>query len=113
MGRSKTNEQREGASMKKLVALMLGLALLTMVVTPQAEAAHGRGTAFVLGALTGALVAGAVATSYYPSYYSPYPQPVVVQQPIYQPYPVYQPVYVPAVYAPGLYYGASWGWYYR
>ena len=99
--------------MKKLVVLMLGLALLTMVVTPQAEARHG-GTAFALGALTGALVAGAVASSYYypPSYY-PYAQPVVVQQPVYQTYPVYQPFYAAPIYAPSLYYGASWGWYYR
>ncbi len=100
--------------MKKLVAVMLGLALLTVVVTPQAEARHGRGTAFVLGALTGALVAGAVATSYYyPSYYYPYPQPVMVQQPVYQPYPVYPPVHVGPVYTPAINYGASWGWYYR
>ena len=65
--------------MKKVVALMLGLALLAVIVTPQAEAAHGRGTAFFVGALTGALVAGAVASSYaYPAYYYSYPQPVVV-----------------------------------
>ncbi len=101
--------------MKKLMALGLGLALLTMALTPQAEAGHG-GTAFVLGALTGALVAAAVATSYaYPAYYYSYsyPQTVVVQQPIYQPYPVYQPVYVAPRYTPGPYYGVSWGWYYR
>ena len=99
--------------MKKMVVLMLGLALLTMVVTPQAEARHG-GTAFVLGALTGALVASAVASSYYYSpYYYSYPQPVVVQQPVYQPYPVYQPVYISPVYTPRHNYGLSWGWYYR
>ncbi len=98
--------------MKKLVVLMLGLALLTMVVTPQAEARHGD-AAFVLGALTGALVAGAVASSYYyPPLYYPY-SPAVVQQPVYRSYPMYQPVYGGPIYAPSLYYGGSWGWYYR
>ena len=99
--------------MKKMVVLMLGLVLLTMVVTPQAEARHG-GTAFVLGALTGAIVASAVASSYYyPPYYYSYPQPVVVQQPVYQPYPVYQQVYISPVYTPRHNYRPSWGWYYR
>ena len=100
--------------MKKLMALMLGLALLAVVVTPQAEAAHGRGTAFVVEALTGALVAGAVAGAHaYPAYYYSYPQPVVVQQPVYQPHPAYQPVYVAPGYTPDPYYGTRWGWYYR
>jgi drug/metabolite transporter (DMT)-like permease len=81
-----TNSEEEGANMKKVAALMLGLALLAVIVTPQAEAAHGRGTAFFVGALTGALVAGAVASSYaYPAYYYSYPpQPVAVQQPVYR-----------------------------
>ena len=100
--------------MKKVVALMLGLALLAVVLTPQAEAAHGRGAAFFVGALTGALVAGAVASSYaYPAYYYSYAQPVAVQQPVYQPYPVYRPVYVGPRYSPDPYYGSEWGWYYR
>jgi hypothetical protein len=111
--KSTTNPIEEGADMKKMVALMLGLALLAMIVTPQAEAAHGRGTAFVVGALTGALFAGAIASSFaYPAYYS-YPQPVVVQQPVYQPYPVYQPVYIAPSHVPGPYYRTDWGWYYR
>jgi len=99
--------------MKKLLVLMLGLALLTMVAAPQAEARHG-GAAFVLGALTGAVVAGAVASAYYypPSYYA-YSQPVMVQQPVYQRYPVYQPAYGAPSYDPGLNYGPYWGWYYR
>lgn len=96
--------------MKKLIALIVGMALSIAVLVPRAEARHGG--AFVLGALTGAVVAGAVATSYYhPSYY--YAQPVIVQQPVYQPYPVYQPLYAPPSYAPWPYYGVSMGWYVR
>lgn len=98
--------------MKRLLAMMLGVALLTMVMAPQAEARHG-GSAFVLGALTGAIVAGAVAGAYYPHSYYAYSHPVVIQQPVYQPYPVYPPAYIGPGYYPGLNYGAYWGWYYR
>jgi len=102
--------------MKKLVALMLGVAMLGLVLAPQVEARHHRGTAFAIGALTGALVGAAVVSAYaYPVYSYPYPyaQPVVVQPTIYQTYPAYQPVYVAPTYINGPYYGLGWGWDYR
>ena len=116
--------------MKKLVAVTVGLALLTLVVAPRAEARHE--AAFAVGALTGAIFAGALATSYHAQ-----PRTVVVPQPVYPPVyqPVYQPIYrpvypapvmsVPAapvygapvsvtpVYSGAWYYDASFGWYYR
>jgi hypothetical protein len=100
--------------MKKLVALMLGVALLGLVLAPQAEARHHSGTAFAIGALTGALVGAAAVSAYsYPAYSYVYPQPVVVQSTIYHTYPAYQPVYVAPTYISGPYYGLGWGWGYR
>lgn len=102
--------------MKRVIGVLLAVALVTLVLAPTPAAARGRlWGGFVVGGLTGLIVGGALAAPYYapPAVVYPYSVPpgaYVAPPPAYAPpstYPGAAPVYMPPQW---VWNGYQWVW---